>query len=66
MSIKLNDVTYTIDVVVDNSPIINFEVLDSNGDRQAYWFKTEDASNLEQQAYNVLKNRSEFSGAVDC
>lgn len=66
MSIKLNDVTYTIDVVVDNSPIINFEVLDSNGDRNIYWFKTEDTSNLEQQAYTVLKSRSEFAGAVDC
>lgn len=66
MAIKLNDITYTIDVIVDNVDIVNFEVQSSDGERTAYWFNPDGVTPLEEQAYSTLKAREEFADAVDC
>lgn len=66
MQVQANGFTYTITNVVDNDPIVNFDVdvTDSGGtvvDQKAYWFNKSGDDSLNDQALATLQSR--FSGA---
>lgn len=66
MQVQANGFTYTITNVVDNDPIVNFDVdvTDASGtvvDQKAYWFNKSGDASLDDQALAKLQSR--FSGA---
>ena len=66
MQVQANGFTYTITNVVDNDPIVNFDVDVTNDDgtvvdQKAYWFNKSGSDSLDDQSLAVLQAR--FSGA---
>lgn len=62
MQVQVNEFTYKIAEIVDNSPIINFgvDVIDVDGkvtDKKYYWFNKVGESSLEDQAFAALQKR---------